>query len=429
MDDRKLVIIGAGSASFTAGLVADLLSSGIEANWTIGLVDISEEALTVAAGLVSRMVQHTGQDVAVQASTDRCDILPGADFVVTTIAVGGRDGWRKDVEVPLKHGLYQPVADTVGPAGISRALRQIPAMLDIAKDVARLCPRAHFLNYANPMAAICRAVNKATCANVVGLCHGVQGTLRYLCDRIGVPYAEIASLYLGMNHLTWITHFTHGGESLWPRIDAILPNLDPGDNPFSWELYRTYGAFPAVLDRHVAEFFPERFFRDATYGKPLVDEILRVISGGDDTWERRKRQARGEEPLEEGLFRRTLGEHEALLPIIASILGDRHEVFPMNVPNRTVEAIPRDFVLEMPVTATAAGCLPTALPPMPPGILAWVTEALCGVEITVEAAIRGDRNLVVQALLYDRSVPDLPAAEALADDLLAAHREHLPNFA
>ncbi|MBM3500165.1 MAG: hypothetical protein FJX74_16030 [Armatimonadetes bacterium] len=429
MHRRKLVIIGAGSASFTAGLVADLLASGIEAQWTIGLVDINEEALAVADGLVTRMVQQTGLEVAVQASTDRCDILPGADFVVTTIAVGGRDGWRRDAEVPLRHGIYQPVADTVGPGGISRALRQIPAMLDIANDVACLCPDAHFFNYANPMAAICRAVNKATCARVVGLCHGVQGTLRYLCEKIGVPYAEIASLYVGMNHLTWITHLTRGGEDLWPRIAAVLPRLDSKDNPFSWELCRTYGAFPAVLDRHVVEFFPERFFHDAEYGKPLVDEILRVINGGDETWERRKRQARGEEPLEEGLFQRTLGEHEALLPIIASILADRHEVFPMNVPNRTVDGIPRDFVLEMPVTATAAGCLPTALPPMPPGILAWVTEALYGVEITVEAAIRGDRSLVVQALLYDRSVPDLAAAEALADDLLAAQAEHLPNFA
>jgi alpha-galactosidase len=429
MDERKLVIIGAGSASFTAGLVADLLASGIDARWTIGLVDISEDALDVADGLVSRMIEHTGLEVYVESSTDRREILPGADFVVTTIAVGGRDGWRKDVEVPLKHGIYQPVADTVGPGGISRALRQIPAMLDIANDVARLCRDARFFNYANPMAAVCRAVNQATPASVVGLCHGVQGTLRYLCDKVGVPCGEIASLYLGMNHLTWITHFTHRGKSLWPRIDALLSGLDSGDNPLSWELYRTYGAFPAVLDRHVAEFFPERFFHDAEYGKPLVEAILKVISGGDDTWERRKRQARGEEPLEEGLFKRTLGEHEALLPIIASIFGDRHQVFPMNVPNRTVDGIPRDFVLEMPVTATAAGCLPTALPPMPPGILAWVTEALYGVEITVDAAIKGDRRLVVQALLYDRSVPDLKAAEALADDLIAAHKEHLPRFA
>lgn len=429
MNNRKLVLIGAGSASFTAGLVGDLLSSGIEANWTIGLVDINEEALAVAQGLVRRMVDQAGFDYAVQASTDRRDVLPGADFVVTTIAVGGREAWRKDVEVPLKHGIYQPVADTVGPGGISRALRQIPAMLDIAKDVASLCPEAHFFNYANPMAAICRAVNKATPAMVVGLCHGVQGTVRYLCDKIGVPYAETSALYIGINHLTWISHFTHRGENLWPRVDALLPDLDPNDNPFSWELYRAYGAFPAVLDRHVAEFFPERFCRDPEYGRPVVDAILNVIQRGDENWERRKRQARGEEPLEPSLFQRTLGEHEALVPIIASILEDSHKVFPMNVPNCTVDGIPPGFVVEMPVTATAAGCLATALPRLSPAILAWVTEALYGVEITVEAAIRGDRKLLVQALLYDRSVPDLPAAEALTDDLLAAHRDYLPTFA
>jgi alpha-galactosidase len=302
-------------------------------------------------------------------------------------------------------------------------------MVDIATDVHCLCPDAFFFNYANPMAAICRAVNKATCARVVGLCHGVQGTLRYLCEKVGVPYGEISSLYLGMNHLTWITHFTHYGEDLWPRIDGLLPDLDPKDNPFSWELYRAYGAFPAVLDRHVTEFFPERFFSGENYTSDVVAEILRVMDGGDEAWQRRVRQSRGEEPLEDGLFERTLGEHEALLPIIASVMADRHETFPMNVPNETVSGIPPDFVLEIPVIATGAGCLPLALPPLPPGILAWITEALYGVEITVDAALQGDRKLLVQALLYDRSVPDLRAAESLADDLLKAQKEHLPRFA
>ncbi|MGQ9732275.1 MAG: family 4 glycosyl hydrolase [Candidatus Zipacnadales bacterium] len=429
MREAKLVIIGAGSVTFTAGLVADLLASKIEANWTVGLVDINEEALVVADGLVRRMVQHKDLPITVQSSTDRRDILPNATFVVTTIAVGGREGWRKDIEVPLQHGIYQPVGDTVGPGGISRALRQIPAMLDIAHDVAQLCPQVRFFNYANPMAAICRAVNKATPVEVVGLCHGVQGTLRYLCDKLSVPYAEVSALYLGMNHLTWITHLTHQGESLWPRLNALLLNLEPTDNPFSWELYRAYGAFPAVLDRHVVEFFPEWFCHDAEYGQPVVEAILEVIRGGQQRWEQRQRQARGEEPLEEGLFQRTLGEHEALLPIIASIMADRQEIFPMNVPNRSLDGIPLGFILEMPVLATAAGCIPMALPSLPPGLLAWITEALYGVEITVEAAIHGDRNLLVQALLYDRSVSGLKAAEALADDLLAAHKADLPRFA
>ncbi len=432
MEQRKIVLIGAGSASFTVGLVADFLSSGIQAEWTIGLVDIDAQALAVARGLVERMVQKKQAQVKVQASTERTEVLPGADVVVTTIAVGGRKGWEADVVVPRNHGIWQPVADTVGAGGISRALRQIPAMVDIARDVHRLCPGAYFFNYANPMAAICRAINKATAARVVGLCHGVQGTLRYLCNLIEVPYAEISSLYVGMNHLTWITHFTRGGEDLWPLVDARCATLSAEDNPFSWELYRTYGAFPAVLDRHVSEFFSERFAAGDYYGKRLgvdVMNILDVIHGGDARYEHMARQSRGEEPLEQSLFERNLGEHEALVPIVVSLLSDAQAIFPMNVPNQTVAGIPRDFVLEMPVIASRAGCLPLALPPVPPAVAAWTTEALSGVELTVEAALAGDRDLVVQALLYDRCVADLRSAQSLADDLIAAHREHLPQFA
>jgi alpha-galactosidase len=430
--ERKMVLIGAGSASFTAGLVADLLAAGLEGEWTVGLVDISEEALDVAHGLVSRMVERKGAAVKIEASTDRRDILPGATVVVTTIAVGGRKGWELDVLVPREHGLFQPVGDTVGAGGISRALRQIPPMLDIAEDVARLCPGAYFFNYSNPMAAICRAVNKYTAAEVVGLCHGVQGTLRYLCGIIGVPYEEVSSLYLGMNHLTWITHLTRGGEDLWSRVDARLLDLDPGDNPFAWELYRAHGAFPAVLDRHITEFFPERFGGGEYYGKTLgLDEcnILDVIHGGGERYAAMARQARGEEPLEDALFTRQLGEHEALVPIVKSLLGDEQAIFPMNVPNRTVGGVPAEFVLEMPVVAATAGCLPMALPEMPIAVLAWTVEALYGVELTVEAAVKGDRGLFIEALLYERAAKNLAAAEGLADDLLVAHREHLERFA
>ncbi len=426
----RLVLIGAGSATFTAGLTADLLASDVGAGCTIGLVDIDEAALAVAKRLVERMVERKGADARVEASTDRADVLPGADVVVTTIAVGGREAWKQDILVPREHGIHQPVGDTVGPGGISRALRQIPAMLEIAADVERLCPNAWFFNYANPMAAICRAVNRETAAAVVGLCHGVQGTLRYLCEKIGVPYDEVSALYVGMNHFTWITHLSRGGEDLWPRVTAAMARVSPDDNPFSWELWGAYGAFPAVLDRHVVEFFPERFGSGAYYGRMLdgVFDILSDIERGQQAHELRARQARGEAPLEDSLFDRTPGEHEALIPIVASLLQDGRHVYPMNVPNAAVEGIPRGFVLEMPVMACRAGCLPVSLPPLSAGLLAWVNEALYGVEITVDAAIRGDRSALVQALLYDRSVRDLRTAEALADDLLAAHKHHLPTF-
>jgi len=429
----KMVLIGAGSASFTAGLLADVLTSRIADEWTIGLVDTNPEALEVARGLASRMVAKRDAPVDLVTSTDRREVLPGADVVVTTIGVGGRRAWEHDVYIPRKHGVFQPVGDTVMAGGISRALRQIPPMVEIALDVHRLCPAAWFFNYGNPMSAICRAIRKATPARVVGLCHGVQGTLRYLCDIAGVPWTETGALYCGINHLTWITDLTHRGQSLWPRIDAALAQRAPdADNPFSWELYRTYRAFPAVLDRHVTEFFPECFPDGRYYGKTLGVDVFSMedtIEHGDRAFARMAAQASGAEPLDDGLFQRALGEHEALLDIIGSVLDDRQQLFPMNVPNTAVPGIPAGFVVEMPVAATAAGCVPLSLPELPAGILATITEALYGVEITVDAALSGDRGLFVQALLYDRCVTSRAAAGALADDLLSAHREHLPQFA
>lgn len=432
MKKGKIVLIGAGSASFTVGLVADLLISNIAEEWTVGLVDINERALGVAKGLVQRMVDTKGAAVTIEASLDRCDVLAGADIVVTTIAVGGRPGWEADVVIPREHGIYQPVGDTICAGGISRALRQIPPMLDIARDVARLCPNAYFFNYGNPMAAITRAVNKATPATLTGLCHGVQGTLRHLCSFIDVPYAEVNSLYVGMNHLTWITDFTRRGENLWPLVDAKLASNPPQDNPASWELYRSYGAFPAVLDRHITEFFSEKYMRGGYPGGRWDNgpsDILNTIHSGEERYEKMAAQAEGREPLEDGLFTRTLGEHEALIPILESMFADEQKLFPMNTPNQTVKGIPEGFVLEMPTVAARAGCLPIAMPPVKPSLLAIISETLWNVELTVDAALTGDRKLFVEALLYDGCVSDLAAATALADDLLKAQKEHLPQFA
>ncbi|NLD72006.1 MAG: alpha-glucosidase/alpha-galactosidase, partial [Chloroflexi bacterium] len=133
---KRIVLIGAGSAVFTRGLVADLILSPELGPWEIRLVDIDPEALAVAEGLSRRMVAARGANVRVEASTDRRDLLPGADLVVTTIGVGGRRAWEADVTVPRRYGIYQPVGDTVMPGGISRAMRMIPALVDIARDIA-----------------------------------------------------------------------------------------------------------------------------------------------------------------------------------------------------------------------------------------------------------------------------------------------------
>src|SRR5450756_406776 len=146
---QKIVLIGAGSAMFTQGLVADLILSGQP--WQLGLVDIDPEALEVATGLSQRMIQYKDAPITLQSSLERRDVLPGADVVVTTIGVGGRKAWLADVQIPRRYNVYQPVGDTIMAGGISRAMRMIPALVEIARDIKRLCPQALYVNYANPV--------------------------------------------------------------------------------------------------------------------------------------------------------------------------------------------------------------------------------------------------------------------------------------
>jgi alpha-galactosidase len=339
----------------------------------------------------------------------------------------------KDFRIPEKYGVLQPIGDTVMAGGISRALRQIPAVLDIAADIHELCPGALFVNYANPMSAICRAVVRAGAHPVIGLCHAIQGTVGYLCSLIDVPTEQVEALYMGVNHMTWVTHLTLDGESLWPRIEAAVERLgDDADNPFSWDLYRAFGAFPADRDPHVIEFFPEYFPDRDYYGKHWGQDTLWcpdfMVESGAEEFARMEAIARGEAPIDASLYGRRRGRMEALVPILDSVQTDAGAVFPINVPNSTVPGIPPGFVLEMPVAVYAERFAPQLLPALSPGLLGTVCEQLYGIEITVEAALTGDRRQVVQALLFDRCVTSRRVAEDLADDLLLAHAPHLPQF-
>lgn len=456
---RKIVLIGAGSAVFTQGLVADLIVSPDLGPWELGLVDIDPEALDVATGLVRRMVNaRPDADVVVSSSTDRRELLPGAHIVVATIAVGGRRAWELDVTIPRKYGVFQPVGDTVMPGGVSRALRMIPALVEIAEDVGRLCPDALFVNYSNPLTANCRAIRRATGVPVVGLCHGVPEVERHLARFAGIPAAEVSSLAVGVNHLTFFVELRWKGLDAWPLVRARLaeergesvdwasirrmyPEVGekPADaprvahDPFSWSIFEAYGAYPAVNDRHVVEFFPQRFPGGSYYGKTLgvdVFSIERTIEDGDRAYQRMKAVAAGEEAAPTWLFSRAPGEHEQLIDIVRSMATDAGRTFSMNLPNRgAVSGLPFEAVLEVPASARASGPYPLQLGEIPVALAAVLNRVIGAQELTVEAALTGSRALFVEALLADGSVADRATASRLADELLAAHRGHLPQFA
>ncbi len=453
---ESIVLIGAGSAMFTRGLAADLILRGQPC--ALALVDTDPAALAVAEGLVKKMIAARRAPITLRATTDRREVLPRATVVICTIGVGGRRAWEQDVFIPRKYGIYQPVGDTVMPGGTSRALRMIPAMVAIAEDVRALAPDALFFNYGNPMSAVCRGVRKATGANIVGLCHGVFHVAHYLTDLLGCASDALDYTAVGINHLTWFTDIRCGGQDAMPRLRAIarekLARIPPAlgqhfaeagtaargtlppdlTDPFTWQLVELFGAFPAVLDRHVTEFFPWMFSRERSYfGNTLGMESYSFescIAYGDQVFAEMQELAASPGPLSEDYFARIGGEHEQVTEIIDSIRQDTGTVYSVNLPNAgQVPNLPLDAVVESPAIARAEGLHPLPLPPMPAGLAGTLATRFQWVETIVEAALEGSREKFIQALLLDGAVESVATASALADELLTAQAAYLPRFA
>ncbi len=452
-DFRVLVLIGAGSAVFTRGLLADLIGADDLGGWEIRLVDVDTGNLDVAADLAERMVAARGaeQKIRVTRSMDRRAALPGADFIVTCVGVGGRPAWQLDHEIVQRHGIHQPVGDSIMPGGISRLLRTTPVLVEIARDIADLAPDAFFFNYSNPMTANVQAIHQETGLEVVGLCHGMHHIQRELAQLIDAPFERTSTLYAGINHLTFIYDFRLDGKDAWPMIRErvhreLAESPDPADvgnifyetptawhNPFAWELFDRYGAFAAAGDRHVVEFFPERFWAGEYYGKKLgIDafSLPEILEWGENRYQGMRRQATGEEELDQSIFDRSGGEQEQLIAIIRSITFDSREMFSCNVVNRgLVPGLPDWSAVEIPGVATARGIRPIAVPDLGKPLTAILARRLTSVDLAVEAALNGDRDLVIEAMIADGAVFDVRTAAALTDDLLAAQAEHLPRFA
>ncbi len=446
----SIVIIGAGSAQFTRGLVAALIRQGQPVD--LALVDVDPRALRVAEGLTRKMVAAGGAPITVRATTDRRQALAGATAVICTIGVGGRRAWEQDVFIPRRHGLYAPVGDTVGPGGSSRALRMIPAMVTIARDVLDLAPRAVFVNYSNPMTAICRAVRKATGADVIGLCHGVDSVADYLAEALHEPRPDLTYTAVGVNHLTWFVDVRVRGQDATARLralaeenlargvdpDAPLPaypfaGMDwPHHNLFSWELVRRFGAIAAAGDRHTSEFFPQFFRHGRYYGQTLgVDAFSfeTTIAEGDATFAEMQRLALDPMPLPSEVLAPDDPEPERAIAVLRALRDGGDLIVSANLPNTgQVPNLPRDAVLESPAQVAGGRLQALPVPALPAGIVGTLATRLAWVETIVEAALEGSREKFIQALVLDGYVESFDVAAQLADELLTAQAAHLPQF-
>jgi alpha-galactosidase len=452
----KIVLIGAGSAMFTIGVVSDLIKAGLKTE--LALVDIDPDALDVAHKLTAKMVQAQNAPIHLAAATDRREVLEGADVVITTIGVGGRRAWEQDVFIPRKYGVSMPVGDSVGPGGTSRAMRMIPAMVDIARDVVDLAPDSMFFNYANPMSPVCYAVQKSTGANMVGLCIGTWQTVHYLADALSAERSDLSFNVAGINHLTWFSEIYLRGQDAIPALkdharqvvenaqlaveraakgSADIPHCGSPfessfDQPFSWQCLLWFDAFPAPLDRHVTEFFPQLFRNGEYYGVTLgVDEFRfeDTIAAGDRIFEEMRADALSPTPLTEAYFARHAGEQEQVVEIIQAIRNNQQKVFFANLPN-TGQApnLPLNAVVETPAVTDGCGIHAVQQAPLPTAAAGALATRFAWVETVTEAALEGSRDKFIQALILDGAVGSPDTAVRMADELISAHRAYLPEL-
>jgi alpha-galactosidase/6-phospho-beta-glucosidase family protein len=445
----KIVIIGAGSTVFTPGLIADLAASPTLSAATVALVDIDAGAAESMARFAERVARERGVGLRVEQTADRRQALPGADFVTTTIAVGGARGWERDVRISERHGVWQTVGDSVGPGGVFRALRHVPEMVAIARDMEELCPDAWLFNYTNPLTALVRAVQKTTRIKCVGLCHGILHTRETIARDLGVPHAELHLVAAGVNHLCWVLDLRHAGHDVYPRFREIIrrqaatanPNdANAGGDPYdafqqvSARLMEIYGYYPSPGDRHVAEFFAH-YLRPVDgllrYGTQAgLDETNQILASRDERWDRIRAQADGRAPLDADLLAEAR-EGERVIDIIDAIVNDK-PMFELAVNVRNdglIPNLPEWAVVETPGAIGGYGVRGVSVGPLPDGIAGILNARVRQQELTVDAALSGDRRLALQALLADPLVPSVESAESMLDDALTAHARHLPQFA
>ncbi len=441
----KITIIGAGSVVFTRNLCSDILLTPTLQDCTITLMDIDAERLAQAQQLVEAIVAQRRLSARVEATLDQREAVAQADYVITTFQQGGLDAYVLDIEIPQKYGVEQCVGDTLGPGGVFRSLRTIPVLLSLCEDMNEVAkPDALLLNYVNPMAANCWAVDRATGRPHVGLCHSVQGTSEMLAQWIDVPYDEISFRCLGINHQAFFTEFRRGHEDLYPLIwDAIERDAVYAQEPVRIEIMKHFGYFVTESSGHASEYMP--YFRKSAQmvNEDLVPRFKDDVnawydygrSGGylrhcqerlEHTHAEFQAMISGADPLPN---QRT---HEYGSYIIEAMETDQPVKINGNVPNRgLIDNLPEGCCVEVTCLVDRNGVQPIAMGSMPPQLAALNRTNINVQSLIVEAALTGNTEAVHHAVMLDpltSAVCTLSQIRTMVDEMLVAQAHWLPQF-
>jgi alpha-galactosidase len=432
----KITFIGAGSTVFARNVLGDCILTPSLRESEIALFDIDMERLKDSENMLNNINNNHGGHARIIAYSDRKEALRGADYVVNAIQVGGYEPCTViDFEIPKKYGLRQTIADTLGIGGIFRALRTIPVMLDIAKDMEEVCPNAWFLNYTNPMAMLVGAMLKATSVKTVGLCHSVQGCVPGLLGSldIGVKAEETQWKIAGINHQAWLLEVTKNGKDLYPAIKEKAREKQkqgPHWDMVRYEMMDKFGYYITESSEHASEYLP--YFIKNKYPELIerfnipLDEYPRRCVNQIEGWKKMRADLVENKSLE---HTRT---HEYASYIMEAMETDSPYRIGGNVMNTgLITNLPYDAVVEVPCLVDRNGVTPCYVGALPQQLAALNRTNINVQLMTIEAALtRKKEHIYMAAMLDPHTSAELSMDDiiSMCDDLIEAHGNWLPKF-
>ena len=467
-------MVGGGSYQWTPVLGRDLMLHEHLRGSTFMLYDIDPKPLPALQKLMRKIASAAGTGFKVKATTDPSEAFTGADYAILSITTGGYDMMEHDLMIPAEYGIYQTVGDTVGPGGLVRALRNVPVIVEIGRLMEKYCPDAWMLNLTNPMTILTRSFLRETSIKTVGLCHELFGTMELLLEIFGLENqsnlagdslmgvermldAEGGHLWQremsievgGINHCIWMTKLNVRGEDGFELLHKFLAAPEkfaakmpppPGktkrekgsvalmmqNHQLKLDLFKTYNCLPAAGDRHVAEFYPyllhnEKYAAERFGFGPYTIAWQRDIRAMFMKW--LKWWNTGKMPLN---MERS---EELASDIVVALAGGRPVNAIVNRPNlHQIANLKKNAVVESMALVDAGGIHPFAIGNMPPAVSNLLSRHVMNQEMTIDAALNGDRNMALQILLNDPLTRDLDDAAKMLDEMLKATKQYLPRF-
>lgn len=420
MKTPKIVFIGAGSMSFGIPTFKDIFTTPQLKGATLSLVDIDEENLERMYSLALTMNEASGMELNIEKTMERRDVLPGADYIVNSLAIERCDLWKHDFKVPLKYGIKHCLGENGGPGALFFGMRTIPLIMDICKDIEELCPNAWFLNFSNPESRIVLAVNKYTNVKCIGLCHGIFMAQHDVSHILGRDKDTVEVTAAGMNHFQWLLSIRdkETGEDLYSELVKKEADFDPSFQPFTRKMFRAVGLWPTCSDDHLGEYLPygyeagmegydfDQDEQDRVQMKKNIKEVVSGIQNPKD-W--------------------LVKSGEKAIEVITALHTGKRAYIPSAVVYNggAIKNLPDDVAVEIPIIVEKDKISKVHIGDMRQSVRSLLSLQCGAQQMAVDAAMYGDKAMAYQALLADPVINSTEAARKIVDELWEINKPYI----